>query len=267
MPQFDLALIGGGNMGTALLAGLLDAGAFEASSIAVVEVVAERREQLTESFPGVAVVSDVPTADGAVLAVKPGDALVAAEAIARAGARRLLSIAAGVRLASIEAAIRGAAPATSVAVIRAMPNTPALVRHGASAVAAGTGATEADLDWAAALLRAVGTVERVEEDDLDAFTAVIGSGPAYLFYVAESLIDAAVAEGLERSLAERSVRQLFVGSALLLERDGEPVALRRAVTSPGGTTAAGISALDAGDARAVIAAAVRAATERSRQLG
>ncbi len=148
-----------------------------------------------------------------------------------------------------------------------MPNTPALVRLGACAIAAGAAAGTDDVAWARSILEAVGTVDEVDEASLDAFTGVAGSGPAYVFLLAESLIDAAVEEGLDREMAERVVPQLLLGSATLLERDGDPTRLREMVTSPNGTTAAGLAALDERDLRGAIAAAVRAATSRSRELG
>jgi pyrroline-5-carboxylate reductase len=258
----ELVIIGGGNMGAALLGGLLDSGSFEPTSLAVVEVVEARRAQLGTQFPGVRVDAEVPRCTGAVIAVKPADTPAAAAAAGAAGARRVLSIAAGVRLATIEAAV-----GDDVAVVRAMPNTPALVRLGACAIAAGTNAGFDDVAWARSILEAVGTVDEVDEASLDAFTGVAGSGPAYVFLVAEALIDAAVAEGLEREMAERVVRQLLLGSATLLDREGDPTRLREMVTSPNGTTAAGLAALADHDTRAAFAAAVRAATERSRELG
>lgn len=260
--RVELVVIGGGNMGAALLGGLLDSGAFEASALAVVEVVAARREQLTALFPAIAVAATVPRCAGAVLAVKPGDIQAAAATAAAAGARRVLSIAAGVRLDTIEAA---AGP--DVAVVRAMPNTPALVRLGACAIAAGSTATAEDVRWARTILEAVGTVDEIAEVALDAFTGVAGSGPAYVFLVAEALVDAAVEQGLDREMAERVVRQLLLGSATLLDREGDPTRLREMVTSPNGTTAAGLAALDQHDLRGAIAAAVAAATQRSRELG
>ena len=165
----------------------------------------------------------------AILAVKPPDAAAAAAAARDAGATRLLSIAAGVRIETLQSAV-----GSGVAVVRAMPNTPALVGRGAAAIAGGATAGAADIEWAARILGSVGTVEELAEPLLDAFTGVAGSGPAYLFLVAEALIDSAVAEGLERPVAERVVRQLLVGSALLLDRELDPVRLRAQVTSPGG---------------------------------
>jgi pyrroline-5-carboxylate reductase len=148
-----------------------------------------------------------------------------------------------------------------------MPNTPALVRLGASAIAPGTGAADDDVAWAESILAAVGTVERMSERDLDLFTGVAGSGPAYVFLVAEALTDAAVANGMTPDVAERVVRQLLLGSATLLDREGDPATLRERVTSPGGTTAAGLAVLGERGVREAFAAAVAAATERSRELG
>jgi len=258
----DLVVIGGGNMGAALLGGLVDSGVLAPERLAVVEVNDARRDVLRRLFPGVVVTDAVPVCASGVLAVKPGDIPAAAASAAAAGATRLLSIAAGVRIATIEAAV-----GDSVSVIRAMPNTPALVRLGACAIAAGSTATTADVDWAAMVLEAVGTVERLTEDELDAFTGVAGSGPAYVFLVAEALTDAAVEQGLDREVAQRVIRQLLLGSATLLDREGDPARLREMVTSPGGTTAAGLARLGEAGVREAFGDAVRAATERSRELG
>jgi pyrroline-5-carboxylate reductase len=258
----DVAVIGGGNMGAALVGGMISSGSFEPHRLAVVEVLEARRHELQQLFPGVAVASVVPPCRSAVLAVKPDHVAAAAGAACDAGAARLLSIAAGVRLATIEAAVNGRA-----AVVRAMPNTPALVGKGAAAVAPGASATADDVSWAESILLAVGTVEHLPEHLLDAFTGVAGSGPAYVFLIAEALIAAAVDEGIEPAMAERIVRQLLVGASALLDRDGDPVRLRAQVTSPGGTTEAGIAVLEANGVRADIALAVSAATTRSRELG
>jgi pyrroline-5-carboxylate reductase len=257
-----LVIVGGGNMGAALLGGLLAAEDADGSALAVVEALAARREELVATFPGIAVSADVPTCTAAVIAVKPGDVPAAVAAAVAAGARRLMSIAAGVSIATLEALAGG-----GVAVVRAMPNTPALVRRGASAIAGGSDATADDLAWAAGVLGAVGIVEQVDERHLDAVTALTGSGPAYLFLVAEALIDAGVAVGLPRPLASSLTTQLFVGSAALLADRGDPAALRAMVTSPAGTTAAGLQALEARAVRAAFADAVRAAAVRSAELG
>ncbi|MET0157949.1 MAG: pyrroline-5-carboxylate reductase, partial [Acidimicrobiales bacterium] len=178
-------------------------------------------------------------------------------------AGRVLSIAAGVRLADLEGALPSGTP-----VVRAMPNTPALVGAGAAAIAAGTAATDDDLAWAESILSAVGIVVRVAEPLLDAVTGLSGSGPAYVFLVAEALIEAGVLVGLPRPVAAELAGQTLLGSArLLVEGDDGPEALRAAVTSPGGTTAAGLRALEQAGVRAAFLDAVVAATERSRELG
>lgn len=264
--MIDLVIVGGGNMGAALAGGLVRAGR-EPASLAVVEVSETRRSALEVELPGVVVTGeltrDVANGAGVVLAVKPADTVAVARRAVEAGARRLLSIAAGVRLETLEAACGG-----GVAIIRSMPNTPALVGQGMAAVAAGRAAGDDDVAWATTVLGAVGRVVRVTESQLDAVTGVAGSGPAYLFLVAEALIDAGVAEGLTRMNAETLVRQLFVGVGAMLESGtGSPHDLRAMVTSPGGTTAAGLAALETHAVRAAFAAAVGAAARRSRDLG
>lgn len=248
-------------MGEALVAGLVSAGWAPAASLAVVEKVAGRRAELSERIPGLAVVEEPVVADGVVIAVKPDDVVAACGAL-RAPAR-VLSIAAGVTLATLEGALPPGTP-----VVRAMPNTPALVGAGAAAIAAGVAATDADLDWADTILSAVGITVRVPEAQLDAVTGLSGSGPAYVFLVAEALIKAGTEAGLPAGITEALVGQTLLGAArLLTETDDGPEALRIAVTSPGGTTAAGLAVLDGAGVREAFADAVAAATERSREMG
>jgi pyrroline-5-carboxylate reductase len=261
MNTFRLAVVGGGNMGAALVGGMLRAG-WAAADLAVVEVLPGRVEQLREMFPGVAVGSDIPACSAALIAVKPYDVPAACTAAAVAGATRVLSIAAGVSIAALQAA-----SGPEVSVVRAMPNTPALVGKGAAAICGGATTGEADLVWAEEILGSVGIVVRVPEAQLDAVTGLAGSGPAYLFMVAEALTDAGVLAGLSRATAETLVTQLFVGSAALLEAEGNPAQLRANVTSPGGTTAAGLRALEEHAVRSALLEAVMAATARSRELG
>ena len=250
-------------MGEALVAGLLAAGWAEAGEVLVVEPVAARRDQLADRYPGLAVAAEPAAGDGAVVAVKPPDVEAACRALAGAGAGRVLSIAAGVPLARLEEWLGDGVP-----VVRAMPNTPALVGCGAAAIAPGAAADDADLTWAEEILSAVGTVARVDERLLDAVTGLSGSGPAYVFLMAEALIDAGVLAGRARQVSRALVVQTLLGSARLLAESGEePEALRAAVTSPGGTTAAGLRALEARAVRSALLEAVAAATERSRQLG
>jgi pyrroline-5-carboxylate reductase len=216
----------------------------------------------------VAAVGDIEVAPGfgAVIAVKPGDVPAACRSLAPAGPARVLSIAAGVTLDALGTAMGGGA--RQAALLRAMPNTPALVGAGAAGLAAAEGAGPDDLAWAEGILGAVGIVVRVAEGLLDAVTGLSGSGPAYAFLVAEALIDAGVLVGLTRPVAEALTVQTLLGAARMLAEGHEgPASLRAAVTSPGGTTAAGLRALEDRGVRAAMADAVVAATERSRQLG
>jgi pyrroline-5-carboxylate reductase len=258
-----LQIVGGGRMGEALLEGLLVGEWANASELAVVERVESRRAALSRSFPGVTVSEVLIAAEAAIIAVKPGDVPETCRQLVAAGATRVLSIAAGVTTTSLQDLL-----GPGIAVVRAMPNTPAVVRAGASAIAGGTSAASEDLDWAASVLEAVGVVVRVDEDKLDAVTGLSGSGPAYVFVMAESMIEAGVLMGLPREVAEVLAVQTLLGSAELLRSSDEHAAsLRAGVTSPGGTTAAGLRALEAGGFRSAILDAVAEATERSRQLG
>lgn len=264
-----LAVIGGGRMGEALLGGLLASGWCRAAEVLVVEPVAERRDELAARFAGIHLAASVPdglAADGVLVAVKPQHVAEVTAQVA-AGAGRILSIAAGVRIATIEAAVASATE-RRVPVIRSMPNTPALVGAGASAIAPGASATAADVAWAAAVLGAVGVVEQVDEKLLDAVTGLSGSGPAYLFLVAEALIDAGVAMGLTRPVATTLATQTILGAGRMLVESGDDAATLRAnVTSPGGTTAAGLRSLEERAVRSALIEAVAAATARSRELG
>ncbi|MGC8628097.1 MAG: pyrroline-5-carboxylate reductase [Acidimicrobiales bacterium] len=267
-----LLVIGGGKMGEALVAGLIVSGWASPAEIIVVEREAARREQLVASgglagrHQGLRVVPavrpDAEPVEGAVLAVKPADAQEACRSLATAGAKRVLSVVAGVVLGDLEQWCP-----QDCAVVRAMPNTGVMVRAGAAAIAPGTHAQRADMDWATGILGSVGTVVEVPEDLLDAVTGLSGSGPAYVFLLVEAMVEAGVAMGLPRPLAHALVVQTLFGAARLLQETGQsPEALRAAVTSPGGTTAAGLRALEAGRARSVVIEAVAAATERSRQM-
>jgi pyrroline-5-carboxylate reductase len=258
----ELVVVGGGNMGAALVGGILDGRARDAGDLAVVEPSGPRRSELAEMFPGLAVEATMPPCHAAVLAVKPAIVPEAAVAAVTAGATRLLSIAAGVTTATI---VGAAGP--GVAVLRAMPNTPALVGAGVSALASVDGTSDADLAWAEDVLAGVGMVVRVTEAQLDAVTGLTGSGPAYVFLVAEALIDAGVLAGLPRDAVVPMVAQLLVGSSALLAQDGDASALRARVTSPGGTTASGLRILEERAVRAAFIDAVQAATDRSRALG
>jgi pyrroline-5-carboxylate reductase len=249
-------------MGEALVGGLLQQGR-PVSSIVVSEIVDDRRAEL-ESIHGVATCAEPIRSESALIAVKPQHVAAAAADIGSAGTERVLSVAAGVPTGVIESALGGEIP-----VVRAMPNTPALVGRGAAAIAPGRHAGAADLEWAADLLGAVGIVEVVTESALDAVTGLSGSGPAYIFLVAEAMIDAGVLNGLTRPTAEALAIQTIVGSGELMAQPGSETAaqLRANVTSPGGTTAAGLRVLEAAAVRAAFLDAVTAAADRSRELG
>jgi len=262
-----LLVVGGGRIGGALVSGLLRAGWGSPGELAVVEPDADRREALAAAHPGLAVVAR-PEADavaedgGAVLAVKPDIAESVCSGLGRAGARRVLSVAAGIPTERLEAVL----PAGTV-VIRAMPNAPVLIGAGVSAISGGSRATSDDLAWAEEILSAVGSVVRLPERLLHVVTGLSGSGPAYVFLVAEALIEAGVAGGLTRETSRELVTGTLLGSARLLAEGGRsPEELRGEVTSPAGTTAAGLRALEARAVRSAFLEAVAAATERSRQL-
>jgi len=249
-------------MGTALVRGLCDAG-WDAASVSVIEVDEARRAALGGALPGVTLASTPVAAEGAVLAVKPQSAKEAARDLAAVQVPRWLSIMAGVTLERLQS---WAGP--QVAVVRAMPNTPALVGAGMTAIAAGANAKEDDLAWAEELLGAVGQVVRVPEEALDAVTAVSGSGPAYVFLLADAMAAAGVEQGLDPELSRRLALATVAGAGRLLAEPGaDPAALRAQVTSPGGTTEAALSVLEAAGLRQDIVRAVAAAAERSRQIG
>jgi pyrroline-5-carboxylate reductase len=254
-------------MGEALAVGLLDGG-WDADELAIAEVDADRRHVLEARLPGVRI-GPSPSwaagdADVLVVAVKPAVAVEALASCVDALPERalVLSIAAGVPIDALEAVVPGHP------VVRAMPNTGALAGQGAAAIAAGARATELDLELCERVLGGVGIVVRVPESQLDAVTGLSGSGPAYVFLVAEAMIEAGVLVGLPRDTSEQLVRQTLLGAATLLaDPDASPESLRAAVTSPGGTTAAGLAVLEAHGVRAAFLEAVEVATRRSQELG
>ncbi len=263
-----LLVVGGGRMGRALISGLLSSEWARPDDIAVVEPMPDARAALSAAHPGL-VVWERPQPDsvfpggGAVLAVKPDIAESACAALASARSPRVLSVVAGLSTERLEAAL----PDDTV-VVRAMPNAPVLVGAGVSAISGGSRAHAEDLNWAEDILSAVGTVVRLPERLLHVVTGLSGSGPAYVFLVAEALIEAGVLGGLSREVSRELVAGTLFGSAKMLVETGEsPEALRADVTSPGGTTAAGLRALEARAVRSAFLEAVAAATERSRQLG
>lgn len=260
-----IALAGAGAMGGALLSGWLASG-HAAGDLFVVEPDTERAGQVAARY-GVHVVraDEAAAADVVVLAVKPHlveDALEEMGPHLRPGAV-VVSIAAGVTLDRIERHLP-----EGVAAVRVMPNTPALVGEGMAGISPGSVATQEQVEQVCSLLDSVGRSVVVPEKSLDAVTALSGSGPAYLFYVAEAMIEAGVHQGLTRAEASELVNQTFVGVAALLSRtDRSATQLREMVTSPAGTTAAALRVLDERGVRAAFLAAAQACAERSRSLG
>jgi pyrroline-5-carboxylate reductase len=260
-----VAILGAGVMGETLLSGLVRAGR-DASTLLVGEKRLQRATELEEKY-GVRVVGNrdaAAEADTVVVVVKPqdmADLLTDIAPVLRAG-QLLVSLAAGVTTSFIESHV----PA-GVAVVRVMPNTPALVDEGMAAISPGTHCDDDHLARAEGLLSATGRVLRVPENQQDAVTAISGSGPAYLFFVVEAMIEAGVHLGLPRPTATELVVQTVVGSAKLLRETGEhPTVLREQVTSPGGTTAAAVRQLEDHKVRAAFLTAMEAARDRSRDL-
>lgn len=263
MPR--LATVGAGLMGEAIVSGLLAAG-WAASDVVVCDTRPDRLAELTKRH-GVAAASpaEAASADIVLVAVKPADVTgVLAELREHVAPHTLvLSIAAGVTLATLRAGLPDGTP-----VVRAMPNTPARVGQGITAISPGQYATADHLAAVTEVLGAVGRVVNVAEKDQDAVTAVSGSGPAYLFLLAEAMIEGGVHCGLSRDIATELAVQTLLGSAALLRESGEhPAVLRESVTSPGGTTAAALRRLEDHGVRAAFLAAVEAARNRSVELG
>lgn len=260
-----IAVIGAGVMGETIVAGMLRSGV-RAADLMMSERRPERAEELRERY-GIDVVDNVEAAkraDTILLVVKPQDMPDVLDEIAphTSPGTLVISLAAGITTATMEQRL-----AEGVPVIRVMPNTPALVDEGMAAMSRGSHCSDEDLRHAESLLEATGKVMLVPEKQQDAVTAISGSGPAYIFFVVESMIEAGVHLGLPRSTATELVVQTLVGSARLLSESGEhPTKLRERVTSPGGTTAAALRELEDHKVRAAFLSALEAARNRSRDL-
>jgi pyrroline-5-carboxylate reductase len=261
----QVAILGAGVMGETLLSGLIRAGR-PVDTLVVGEKRPDRATELTERY-GVTVLGNreaTRRADTVAVVVKPQDMAELLDEISpdlRPG-QLLVSLAAGITTAFIESRIPD-----GVAVVRVMPNTPALVDEGMAAISRGSHCDEAHLVEAESLMASTGRVVRVPEKQQDAVTAISGSGPAYLFFVVEAMIEAGVHLGLPRTTATELVVQTVVGSAKLLRETGEhPTVLREQVTSPGGTTAAAVRELEDHKVRAAFLTAMEAARDRSRAL-
>jgi pyrroline-5-carboxylate reductase len=262
-----IAFLGGGQMAEALIGGMLAAHVAEPSSIVATDLLAARRDVLKSRF-GIQVdernTTAVRAADIVVLAVKPQAMSGLLTDVGQSLTGKLVvSIVAGVTTAWIRE--RLAAPR---GIVRAMPNTPAVVRAGATALASQADIAADDMDTARMLFEAVGSVVSVEERLMDAVTGLSGSGPAYVFVAIEALADGGVKMGLPRAVAELLAAQTVLGAArMVLETGDHPARLKDQVASPGGTTIAGLHRLEAGGLRSCLMAAVEAATKRSQELG
>jgi len=262
-----VGFVGGGNMGEALLRGLTKTGLMPAEHLMMADVRTERLDELKRLY-GVSVVTDnltlVRRSDVILLAVKPQILGAVLDEIAPATPGKLLiSVAAGVSTSEIR---RHLPPGTRM--IRVMPNTPALVLEGATAIAYAAGLEDGDMDTARQIFEAVGRVVVLDESMMDAVTGLSGSGPAYIALVVEALADGGVRVGLDRKTAMTLAMQTVLGSArLLIETGMHPGQLKDMVSSPGGTTIAGIHTLEIGGLRRTLIDAVERATHRSRELG
>ena len=267
MATKTIGFIGGGNMGEALARGILAARVVPASSVRVSEPDRARRDRLVRTLRVRAAAGNealVRASDVVVLAVKPALVpRVLAECAPAAGRGKLfVSVAAGVPLAAIGAGLKAA-----VRLVRVMPNTPALVGAGATAVAWGPRVTAADRALVRRLFAAMGRVVEVDESLLDAVTGLSGSGPAYVFTIIQALADGGVREGLPRAVALELAAQTVYGAAkMVLETGASPIALRDQVASPGGTTIRGIAVLEERGLAGALMAAVAAGAARSREL-
>lgn len=266
----SIAVIGCGKIGEALVAGLTAAGV-DPANVTVSNRREERSAELTERYGVTAVTDNSEAATGAeivFLCVKPDKTLAVAEEIAETvndnePTSTVASMAAGVTLGALEAAMGAGA-----AVVRVMPNTPMTVGKGVSAIAAGRYVDDEAADAVAELLSSVGDVVRVAESDMDAVTALAGSAPAYLFLVAEALVDAGVSLGLRREAATQLAAGSVAGAGAMLEQEGaDPADLRAAVSSPAGTTVAALRQLEESGLRGMFFRATEACARRSAELG
>lgn len=263
-----VGFIGGGNMGEALIKGLVAANLVPPEAIYASDVRPERLRALDQQY-GIQLLPDnaelVRQADIVILAVKPQIMAPVVRQISAAVTKKklLISIAAGVSTLTIRAAL-----GKEARLIRVMPNTPALVLEGVTAIAKADGLEPGDLDTASEIFSAVGRVVTLEEELMDAVTGLSGSGPAYVAVVVESLADGGVKMGLDRVTAMTLATQTVLGAArLMLETGMHPGALKDMVSSPGGTSIAGVHALEEGGIRHTLIKAVERATQRSRELG
>jgi len=263
-----IGFLGGGRMAEALIRGIIKAGLFEAGQVVAVDPADERRQLLSDKFK-------VSTSGEASVLADCGIVILAVKPQVITGILQnqrqhfnkeqlVISIAAGISLAALEASLAGC----GCRVVRVMPNTPALVMEGASALCGGSLVSNEDMESARMIFDAVGKSVVLSETEMDAVTGLSGSGPAYVFSFIEALIDGGVKVGLTRQIAETLALQTVLGATRLAISTGEhPADLRAMVTSPGGTTIAGLHEMEKAGFQGIVMDAVEAATRRSRELG
>jgi pyrroline-5-carboxylate reductase len=255
-------------MGGALIAGIVEAGVSKPGDVTVAEIVDERRQELADTY-GVATTKEpsdaLGGADVVLIAVKPQilDKVLPPLSGKIDKSQTVVSIAAGVSTTTLEKML-----GDGVRLVRAMPNIPAAVRQGATAICPGTNAVDHDMDLAEKLLGAVGRVVRIDETQMDAVTGLSGSGPGYAFSIIDALADGGVKAGLPKPLALTLAAQTLLGAAeMFLSGDKHPAELKDMITSPGGTTAAGLAMMDAKGIRDALISGVEASANRSKELG
>ena len=263
----NLGIIGCGKMGSALVKGAIKENAIDGQKVMVIDLVPELAQKLSNDIGAtVAKTNDdlIKNSDAILLCVKPQDMISLTDSFTKERSSKLLiSIAAGIKIDDLEKSLKN-----DDRVIRVMPNTPAMIGQGASAQSKGKNATESDAEFVSKILNAVGISIEVPEKQLDAVTGLSGSGPAYIYTVIEALADGGVLVGLPKEKALTLAAKTVIGAAkMVMKSDEHPAKLRDQVASPGGTTIAGLAALESGKLRSTLIEAVKAATKRSEELG
>ena len=267
-----IAFIGSGNMAEALISGLIDASVFNPDDILCSDISKKRLEYIHHDYNVHTSTDNIEVArkaDIIILSVKPQIILKVLDQLSETviSSKLIVSVVAGISLEIIQKALSKKS-AKTFRLVRAMPNTPALVQAGATALSKGADASEKDIKTAFEIFQAVGKVVEVNEDMMDAVTGLSGSGPAYVFLIIDALADAGVKVGLPRDISMTLSVQTMLGASKLASESGDhPGKLKDMVTSPGGTTIAGIHSLEKGSLKAILMNAVEAATMRSRELG
>ena len=263
----NLGIIGCGKMGSALVKGAIRENAIDGQKVIAIDLIPELAQKLSKEIgASIAKTNDelIENSDAILLCVKPQDMISLTNSFTKERSSKLfISIAAGIKIDDLEKSFKN-----DDRIIRVMPNTPAMIGQGASAQSRGKNATESDAQFVSNLLNAVGITIEVPENQLDAVTGLSGSGPAYIYTVIEALADGGVLVGLPKEKALKLAAKTVIGAAeMVMKSDEHPAKLRDQVASPGGTTIAGLAALESGKLRSTLIEAVKAATKRSEELG